>query len=203
MSVLLLITSLFLNANLINPTSSIVAVINPQVSESQSANGKELLDKGLVAYQKEQYSPALKIFQQADETFQSTGDKLNQALTLNYLSLTYQHLGQLADAQQATNQSLQLLQNKSDSKNYLSIRAQAFNTQGQLQLAKGETEKALISWREATVIYNKIGDESGEIGSQINQAQALQTLGLYRRATNSGITNIRALPSCYQHFRRN
>lgn len=185
MSVLLLLTSLFLNANLINPISPIVAVINPQVLKSQPGNGKELLDKGLISYQKEQYSLASQSFHQADAAFQATGDKLNQALALNYLSLTYQHLGQLADAQKATNQSLQLLQNKTDSKYYLSIHAQAFNTQGQLQLAKGETEKALISWQKATVIYSNIGDEAGKIGSQINQAQALQTLGLYRRATNT------------------
>ncbi|MDZ8050533.1 MAG: CHAT domain-containing protein [Aulosira sp. ZfuVER01] len=186
MSLFLLLTSLYLNhsVNLINPISPIVAVINPQVSQTQIANGKELLDRGLVAYQKEQYSPALKIFQQANESFQATGDKLNQALILNYLSLTYQQLGQLADAQQATEQSLQLLQSKSNTKDYLSIRAQALNTQGQLQLARGETEKALTSWQEATATYGKIGDESGKIGSKINQAQALQTLGLYRRATS-------------------
>ncbi|OUL27337.1 hypothetical protein BV378_12045 [Nostoc sp. RF31YmG] len=187
MSILLLLATLSLNpaVNLINQSSPLVAVINPQVSQTQTANGKELLDQGLVAYQKEQYSPALKIFQQANESFQSKGDKLNQALILNYLSLTYQQLGQLANAQQATEQSLQLLQSKSDSKDYLSIRAQALNTQGQLQLARGETEKALTSWQDATTTYSKIGDESGKIGSKINQAQALQTLGLYRRATNT------------------
>ncbi|OUL22597.1 hypothetical protein BV372_30560 [Nostoc sp. T09] len=187
MSILLLLAALSLNpaVNLIKQISPIAAVINPQVSETQSANGKELLDQGLVAYQKEQYSPALKIFQKANESFQSKGDKLNQALILNYLSLTYQQLGQLADAQQATEQSLQLLNSKSDSKDYLSIRAQALNTQGQLQLARGETEKALTSWQEATTTYSKIGDESGKLGSKINQVQALQTLGLYRRATNT------------------
>ncbi|BAY06893.1 CHAT domain-containing protein [Calothrix sp. NIES-2098] len=186
MSIILLLATLSLNpaVNLINQSSPLVAAINPQVSQTQTANAKELLDRGLIAYQKEQYSPALKIFQQANESFQATGDKLNQALILNYLSLTYQQLGKLADAQHATEQSLQLLNSKSNSKDYLSIRAQALNTQGQLQLARGETEKALNSWQEATATYSKIGDESGKIGSKINQAQALQTLGLYRRATN-------------------
>ncbi|BAY21717.1 TPR repeat protein [Calothrix sp. NIES-2100] len=187
MSILLFLTTLFLNssANIINPISPLVAVINPQISENQAGNGKVLLDKGLVSYQQEQYAPALNIFQQADAAFQTTGDKLNQALVLNYLSLTYQQLGQLADAQQATDKSLQLLKNQNDSKDYLSILAQALNTQGQLQLARGETEKALSSWQEATITYSKIGDEIGKIGSKINQAQALQTLGLYRRATNT------------------
>jgi CHAT domain-containing protein len=187
MSILLLLTTLFLNSsgNFINPTSPIVAVINTQFSENQAGKGKDFLDKGLVSYQQEQYAPALNIFQQAEVAFQTTGDKLNQALVLNYLSLTYQQLGQLADAQEATEQSLQLLNHKNDSKDYLSILAQTLNIKGQLQLARGETEKALKTWQEATITYSKIGDETGKIGSKINQAQALQTLGLYRRANNT------------------
>ncbi|MBD2203116.1 CHAT domain-containing protein [Calothrix sp. FACHB-1219] len=187
MSLILLLSSLFINSspNLTQQISPLVAVINNQVSEERVSNGKDLLDKAVISYQQEQYAPALKMFQQADVAFQSSGDKLNQALALNYLSLTYQQLGQLADAQQATDESLQLLNNKSDSKDYLSILAQTLNTQGQLQLAKGETEKALTSWQEASNTYSKIGDEIGKLGSKINQAQALQTLGLYRRANNT------------------
>ncbi|MDZ7956945.1 MAG: CHAT domain-containing protein [Aulosira sp. DedQUE10] len=187
MSIILLLTTLSLkpNINLIYQVTPVAVIINSEVSGNQSTNAQELLDRGLNLYQKEQYSPALKIFQQAYEAFQATGDKLNQALVLNYLSLTYQQLGQLTDAEEASSKSLQLLQNKSDSKDYLSIRAQTFNTQGQLQLARGEAEKALSSWQQATATYSKIGDEAGKIGSKINQAQALQTLGLYLRATKT------------------
>ncbi|MBW4562859.1 MAG: CHAT domain-containing protein [Mojavia pulchra JT2-VF2] len=173
------------SANLINQITSIAAITQPPVLGNQSANPQELLEQGLKLYQNEQYSSALKIFKQTDEALQATGDRLNQALVLSYLSLTYQQLGQLPDAQQTIDKSLKLLQNKSNSKDYLSIRAQALNTQGRIQLAQGQTEKSLSSWEEATATYSKIGDEAGKIGSQINQTQALQTLGLYRRATNT------------------
>ncbi|MBD2169489.1 CHAT domain-containing protein [Calothrix membranacea FACHB-236] len=187
MSIFLLLTALSLSKSphVFNQVTPIAAIINPQVSGNQATNPQSLLEQGLTLYQKEQYSPALQIFQQAYEAFQAQGETLNQALVLNYISLTYQQLGQLTDAEKSSEQSLQLLQNKSDSKDYLSILAQALNTQGQLQLAKGETEKALSSWQTATATYNKIGDEAGKIGSKINQAQALQTLGLYRRATTT------------------
>ncbi|HAJ63346.1 MAG TPA: hypothetical protein DCP31_32375, partial [Cyanobacteria bacterium UBA8543] len=62
------------------------------------------------------------------------------------------------------------------------ILAQALNTQGSLQLATGQTEAALNTWKQAAIAYTNAGDEAGILGSQINQAQALQTLGLYRQA---------------------
>ncbi|BAY31992.1 hypothetical protein NIES2107_38780 [Nostoc carneum NIES-2107] len=187
MSIFLLLTALSLvkSPHLLQQGTPIAAIINSPVSGNQPPNAQSLLEKGLTLYQQEQYSPALQIFQQAYAAFQAQGEKLNQALVLNYLSLTYQQLGQLTDAEKFSTESLQLLQNKSDSQDYLSILAQALNTQGQLQLAKGETEKALSNWQAATATYNKIGDEPGKIGSKINQAQALQTLGLYRRATTT------------------
>ncbi|HEY9838794.1 MAG TPA: CHAT domain-containing protein, partial [Vampirovibrionales bacterium] len=41
----------------------------------------------------------------------------------------------------------------------------------------------LTTWQEATVAYRQAQDPTGEILSQINQARAMQGLGLYRRAT--------------------
>ncbi|MCU6561540.1 hypothetical protein NLK90_27355, partial [Klebsiella pneumoniae] len=55
-------------------------------------------------------------------------------------------------------------------------------TQGHLQLALGKAEQALENWQKASAIYSEIKDTEGIIGSQLNQAQALQYLGLYRRA---------------------
>jgi tetratricopeptide (TPR) repeat protein len=56
------------------------------------------------------------------------------------------------------------------------------NTQGNLQLALGQSEQALTTWQQAATAYTRVGDSGGSIQSQINQAQALQALGLYRRA---------------------
>ncbi|MDB9341352.1 CHAT domain-containing protein [Nodularia spumigena] len=141
-----------------------------------------LLEQGLKLYQLERYAEAAKIFQQVS---QSTSNSLSQAQALNYLSLTYQQLGQLSDAEEAIKQSFQLLPQKTGTKEYLSIRAQALNTQGKLLLAQGKSETALDIWDEAIATYGKIGDNDGKIGSQINQAKALQTLGFYRRSRDT------------------
>ncbi|MGI2907336.1 CHAT domain-containing protein [Tolypothrix sp. VBCCA 56010] len=149
----------------------------------QSGNAKQLLQQGLKFYQTEQFSPAVEILQQAVQAFKSQGDVLNQALALNYLALAYQQQGDLPQASKAIAENLLLLsKNERNSQEYLSVRAQAFNTQGQIQLAQGQSNSALASWEQATALYSRNKDSAGKIGSQINQTQALQTLGLYRRA---------------------
>lgn len=71
---------------------------------------------------------------------------------------------------------------KSQIPNLKLILAQALNTQGSLQLTRGQAEAALSTWKQSADVYAQAGDQAGILGSQINQAQALQTLGLYRLA---------------------
>jgi hypothetical protein len=47
-----------------------------------------------------------------------------------------------------------------------------------LQLTQGQESDALETWQQAEAAYQKAGDEVGILGSQINQARALQALGL-------------------------
>src|SRR5579883_3478917 len=92
----------------------------------QAENPKLLLQQGWKLYQTEKFSQAVQVFQQAAATFKTQGDVLNQALALNYVALTYQHLGKLSPASQAITDSLTILpKNASTSKEYLSVRAQA------------------------------------------------------------------------------
>lgn len=163
-------------------TSKPQIAIDISQQNQQSGNAKQLLQQGLKFYQTEQFSPAVEILQQAAQAFKSQGDVLNQALALNYLALAYQQQGDLPQASKAIAENLVLLSKNERNSQELSVRAQAFNTQGQIQLAQGQSNKALASWEEAAALYRKNKDSAGQIGSQINQAQALQTLGLYRRA---------------------
>jgi CHAT domain-containing protein len=70
----------------------------------------------------------------------------------------------------------------SDATNAAIIRAQTLNSQGKRQLETGQAETALEIWKQAETAYTAAGDETGILGSQLNQVQALQTLGQYRRA---------------------
>ncbi len=60
--------------------------------------------------------------------------------------------------------------------------AQTFNQQGAKYLAAGQADLALKSWKQAYSLYSQAKDPAGIIGSQINQAQALQSLGFYRQS---------------------
>ncbi|MBG1269839.1 CHAT domain-containing protein [Nostoc sp. WHI] len=106
-------------------------------------------------------------------------------MSLSNLSLAYQQLGQWSKASQAIAQSLNLLQTKQASEGITAltpILAQALDIQGRLQLAQGKAESALNTWQQAAAIYSEIDDKTRLIRTQINSAQAWQTLGHYRQA---------------------
>jgi CHAT domain-containing protein len=60
--------------------------------------------------------------------------------------------------------------------------AQKLNKKGAAYLATGQAKLALASWEQAHKIYLALKDREGIIGTEINQAQALQSLGFYRQA---------------------
>ncbi len=143
--------------------------------------------RGREYYEAEQFSEAVKIWQQVLRSYQLSQDELNQARVLSNLSLAYQQLGQWSQATQAMTESLKFLRAKRShsSPEHLKVLAQVFNTQGNLELATGKPEAAFSSWKQATEIYTRIKNETGAIRSLINQSQALRALGLYRRALST------------------
>ncbi|NER20838.1 MAG: CHAT domain-containing protein [Symploca sp. SIO1C2] len=154
----------------------------PNASPLQS---QSLLQQGIQLYEGEQFSQAIAVWQQAATAFANQGDTFNQSLVLSNLSLAYQHLGKWENAQQAIDQSLALLHNlegKTNFQTYSEILAKTLNTQGRLQWETGQLEPALGTWQRATVNYQEAGNQTGIIGSLINQAKALQTLGLSSKA---------------------
>jgi CHAT domain-containing protein len=60
--------------------------------------------------------------------------------------------------------------------------AQLLNQQGADYLATGKPKLALDIWRRANQIYTILQDKEGIIGTEINQAQAFQSLGFYRQS---------------------
>ncbi|MBE9227252.1 CHAT domain-containing protein, partial [Phormidium sp. LEGE 05292] len=153
-----------------------------KLSESPINNPQQLLREGKQFFQGEQFSQAVTVWQQAVSVFNASGNKQGEALGLSYLSLAYQQLGQWKEAENAILSSLSLIPNRSKNKTDQQILAQALNAQGHLQLSLGQEDQAFKTWEKAAATYSQIGDTEGTIGSQINQAQALQSLGFYRRA---------------------
>jgi len=149
-----------------------------------SISPQTMAQQGKTHYDAGQYTDAINLLQQAADAFQSQGDRLRQAMTLTNLALAYQQLGQWQNAQDTITTSLQLLDN-AQTPDAWTLQGAAFNVQGQLYLAQGNLEAALDSFTTAVNSYTQTEDEVGLLHSQINQAQALQLAGMYRRALDS------------------
>jgi CHAT domain-containing protein len=156
--------------------------VNAQ-SPLQSPTPASLVQEGKTHYDAGRFADALEVLQQAVAQYKTANDATKQAQALGLVALANQKLGQWEEANQAIIESFALLdritQNNQQS---WQVSAQLWNAQGQLQLAKGNAEAALESWQNAARFYARAGDELGQLGSQMNQTQALQSLGFYRRA---------------------
>ncbi len=134
-----------------------------------------------VLYKTGRFSEATKILEQEARLYANQGDSLREAISLSNLSLAYQKLGMHSEATAAIEQSLTLSQ-QDNSTSAVRITAQTLNRQGSLEFSQGKAQQALETWERAAQVYREIADEEGVIRTQINQAQALQVLGFYRRA---------------------
>lgn len=140
----------------------------------------EWVQLGKQHYDAEQYQQANQDLQQAIVGYAALDDWLNQAQALGLQAQVLQKLGDWQVAQNRLDQSLALLAAAPNPDRR--VRAQVLNTQGQLDLAIGQAASALEIWEQATADYAAVQDQAGLIGSQLNQLQALQSLGWYHRA---------------------
>ncbi len=177
----LFLTILLTGATL--PTFAHIVAGNSIVESGSDA--QKLVDLGRSLYEAQRYSEAAATLQQAIADFKANGDGLKEAIAQSNLSLVYQQLGQWDLAEKAIYQSMNLLKNgQNRSTAQAQVLAQALDVQGRLYLIRGQAESALNTWRQAANIYARVGDEMGVNRNRINQAQALQSLGLYHQAQN-------------------
>jgi CHAT domain-containing protein len=155
-----------------------------------SPNPTILVEQGKALYEAGKFSQAVTVLQQAREAFKTQGDKLKESMTLSNLALAYQQLGSWSEAQQALTESLNLLQSgetvsktpQSRATERLQVLAQTLDIQGRFQFSVGQVEQAFKTWQQAAATYAQMGNPEGRLQSQINQAQALQSMGFYTRA---------------------
>ena len=179
-SALILLVLLFLFSIIIPLFVPQVSVSTPIVQTQQ--NTLQLVELGKKLYQARQFEEVVTVWQQASDAFAAGEDRLNQAMALSNLSLTYQQLGHWNEAQEAIAKSKSLLSTQSSTTVQQRIFAATLDIEGQLQLSLGKSANALETWEQATKIYQKIDNHYGLVQSQINQAQAMQELGFYPRA---------------------
>lgn len=161
-------------ASLQVPTSA----LNMSAFTSQTTNW---LEQGRKFYNSGRFAEAVTAWQTAVQKYHERGDRINEALSWSYLSLAQQELNQWQAARQSIEESVKILQTTKPSADAI-IWGQILNAQANLELRIGKAETALEIWQQAQKYYDRAGDKIGSLGSQINQAQALQSLGFYRRS---------------------
>lgn len=145
--------------------------LRPLVVAQASSSGQQMYDSG-------RFREAAAALEAAIARYEAEGDQRQLGAALGNLALVYQQLGDWAQAEAASSRSVSTLRPLGEP----ALLAQALSVRGGLQLAQGQGQAALASWEEAEALYKQDGNDLGVLKSQINQAQALQELGFYRRA---------------------
>ena len=153
-----------------------------------SSSPRDLLQLGITHYTNEQFTEAIQAWNVAAQDFEQQGDRLGHALALSNISSAYQQLGKLSEAEPTITTSLQLIADSLDSSApsdtvlQSEIAAKVWNTSGSLHWRRGQLEHAIDHWQTAQTYYDQAGDITGGAIALINQAKALQSLGLSHQA---------------------
>ncbi|AFY55449.1 hypothetical protein Riv7116_2968 [Rivularia sp. PCC 7116] len=167
-------------------TINVPVTANIATSQSPKTQHIASLQQGKQLYEAERFADSVNVLQQVVTNYRNTGDKLKQAVALSNLALAYKKLGNLNQAQEAITESLSLF--GTDTKTQIPDRevlAAILDIQGSIQLDLGQAEAALKTWQRGEAIYKQTNDKSGIVSNRINQAQALQVLGFYRRSLST------------------
>ncbi|MBW4692096.1 MAG: CHAT domain-containing protein [Lyngbya sp. HA4199-MV5] len=162
-----------------------IAAVPRSLQPTATASPDKLVQQAEDHYQAGQLAEAIALWQQAADRYEQAGDRLNQALVLSFLATALDDLGQETQAKSAIETAISLVnaQNPTANSAATAILAQVLTTQGERQLVHGQASEAFTTWQAAEAAYRQANDTVGRLGSQINQARALQSEGLYKRAT--------------------
>jgi len=145
------------------------------------ADGATADQAGRQRYEAGQYAAAIAQWEAALADFVATGQTLQQAMTLSNLSLAHQQLGQWSEADSQIQAALALVENlRGDVEAIAAVAAQVLDVYGRLQLMQGQATAALATWERAAERYAEPSNRWTQ--NRLNQARALQTLGLYPQA---------------------
>ncbi len=162
----------------INNSSSSPHLVDSRQSELSIS---QLEQQGRDFYQSSDYQKAIQVWQ---DIITRDTNQLRQAAAWGNLSLSLQKLGQWQAADRAIQKSLELLDSLSTDRDQIILTAiaQALSIQANLYFSQGNYSQALEGWQQVEKIYQNTPHQNRRIETLLNQAQALQGLGLYRQA---------------------
>lgn len=152
--------------------------VNAQIPPGQ------LVQKAEQQYQSGNFQQSIKFLEQAQGIYQSQGENLQQAQVVSLTSLAQQQIGEWELARQNIAASFALISSIQASNSKTQVLAQIWNTRGHFQFLTGKHNEALEDWKTAEALYREIENSLGVSGSLLDQAQALEKMGFYRRSCN-------------------
>lgn len=166
--------------------TTLLCLASPNMAQRPPAQApvapSDILAQSRHLYEAGRYAEAATLL----EPVAQSSNNLTAAIAASNLSLIYQHLGQWEEAARAIATSLHHLQSLPTE---TTVRAQVLDVQGQLQFHQGNPAAALETWVQATALYAEQNNTEAAVRAQLNQAEAMQAMGMYRRA----ITHLTAL----------
>jgi CHAT domain-containing protein/tetratricopeptide (TPR) repeat protein len=174
-----------LSFSLIEANVTMNSVVASDTIKLDRVVNNDLEKAGKQAYGGGDYQEALILWQKTLNIYQQQQDILGQGRVLSNLALAHYQLGNWSSAQIKIQQSRQLLESEPELVDYHRTLGRVLNNQGIIELALGKTESAIATWDLAIATYQKAGEVRGEIHARLNQAGALKSLGLYKRARDS------------------
>ncbi|MEO1146111.1 MAG: CHAT domain-containing protein [Cyanobacteria bacterium J06638_22] len=164
--------------SLVNSEASSLTQPSPSVASPQTlAQASDALAQGRDLYAAGRYAEAARVLESA---VQQAMNPRQEAIALRNLSLVYQYLGRWEEATAAIDRSLELLQGEANTDSQ--ILASTLDVQGRLQFYRGDAAAALETWEASAARYDELGDDAQAMQARLNQAEALQSMGFYRRA---------------------
>jgi CHAT domain-containing protein len=156
-----------------------LALAIPPVFAQIHTDTVQLMQQGRQLYNSGEFTKAIPVWQQAITTLPS--NSLNTATVWSNLSLTHQQLGEWGAANTAIHKSIEILESAKTTTEQQRILAQTLDIQGQLLQKTGQSQEALNTWAQAARLYPQSANGQLHL-NLINQAQAMQDLGMYPRA---------------------
>ncbi|MGK7888955.1 MAG: CHAT domain-containing protein [Leptolyngbyaceae cyanobacterium] len=179
------------------PSPAQTAKLTPQPSTTVAApSGAILFDQGQQAFDAGDVEVALALWQQAIASEDAQVNPVFQVVVLNSVAIAHQRLNQWDAAQSPIAEAVQQLNHIPDQDTVDLLQAQLLNTRGRSEWFLGRVDAALLTWEQASNLYQTTGDVEGFMGSQMNQVQAMETLGYYRQACNKVLDTLAIAQTC-------
>ena len=165
--------------NYINKLLFFAAVTFFVLLQSVALADRTSLEQAKKLYQQNKYPEAIELLETAIAQYESQDNAVKSVIALRNLALIYQKVGKWQQAESNLDRAEKIAAINDKARH---LRPQILEVRGQIELSLGRSQSALATWQEAANLYQQQGNLTGYTQTEVYQAAALQTLGLYSQS---------------------